>query len=265
MAVGEVKYPEDEDFQVFRNLADSVDGWTEKYNKNGTKVWAKNSDTSCKMFKAHKVFPDLAASVMYDVLHDSEFRGRWDSTMEEGKEMYMVCPNSDVSYYQLKCPSPFKNRDFLMQRIWLETLDAFYIFNHSVFHKDVPERKGVIRAESILTGYLVRSNGKGCELTYVTQSDPRGSLPKWIVNKLTQYLAPKMMNRLHKACLKYPSWKKKNSPYYKPWLNPEQLNIPRLDMNDLLPRQEYTDDDSLDESQVKEDDIKEDDINCNDI
>ena len=48
---------------------------------------------------------------------------------------------------------------------------------------------------------------KGCTLGYVAHSDPGGQLPVWVINKLSTILAPKMIKRLHKACINYNSWK----------------------------------------------------------
>lgn len=37
------------------------------------------------------------------------------------RELGVLNPNNDVSYYALQCPPPVKNRDFVLQRSWLQT------------------------------------------------------------------------------------------------------------------------------------------------
>ncbi|XP_070552653.1 START domain-containing protein 10-like [Ptychodera flava] len=265
IGVGEVRIPDDEDFREFIKLAEDQEGWSQQYAKSGgTTVWTREGSSSAiKMFKVYRYFPDINAEVMYDVLHDGDYRPLWDKAMIEGKEVCLLNPNNDIGYYALKCPSPIKNRDFVLQRTWLETSTEYVIFNHSIFHKDLPPKKGYVRAESQVTGYLIRPKPKGCEMTYVSQSDPKGSLPKWLVNKVTQIIAPKIMQRVYKACLKYPSWKAKNNPNHKPWLYPEQNTLPRLKLDDILQRADYSTE-SLDESELQEDEFKVADLDLED-
>ncbi|NXN93296.1 STA10 protein, partial [Rhinopomastus cyanomelas] len=60
-----------------------------------------------------------------------------------------------------------------------------------------------------------------------------GSLPKWVVNKSSQFLAPKALKKMHRACLQYPEWKQKHQPHHKPWLFPEQSRLPLLTLAEL--------------------------------
>ena len=52
-------------------------------------------------------------------------------------------------------------------------------------------------------GFLIKPiNGqKGCEVGYVTHTNPRGKIPTWLTNKVTSYVAPRMLRKLHKACI----------------------------------------------------------------
>ena len=45
----------------------------------------------------------------------------WDKHMLCSRELGVLNPNNDVSYYALQCPPPVKNRDFVLQRSWLQT------------------------------------------------------------------------------------------------------------------------------------------------
>ncbi|KAL3067664.1 hypothetical protein OYC64_022122, partial [Pagothenia borchgrevinki] len=93
--------------------------------------------------------------------------------------------------------------------------------------QDHPPKKDFVRAVSLLTGYLIQSNGPSSStLYYLTQMDPKGSLPKWVVNRASQLVAPKAMRRIYKASLKYPDWKRRHGPGLRPWLFPDQSVLP---------------------------------------
>ncbi|KAG5315164.1 STA10 protein, partial [Acromyrmex insinuator] len=268
MDVGIVKIAEDKDFEKLKQLYDDNNNWKLDYNKPDLSVWTKSvPGISFKMVKIRTRFPDVSPETLYDVLHDPEYRKIWDTHMIESKDIGFFNPNNDIGYYSsniqilVACPSPLKNRDFVLQRSWLDTGIEQLILNHSVYHKDYPPRKHFIRATSYLTGYIVRPsrNGDGSELGYVSHTDPHGKLPVWLVNKVTQIFAPKMVKRLHKASVGYPSWKILNNPNYKPWHYPEQIMAPRIRIEECVKSAEeknskynYVDESNLKESLVKE-------------
>nr|XP_013800164.1 PREDICTED: PCTP-like protein [Apteryx mantelli mantelli] len=179
--------------------------------------------------------PDVPAETVYDVLHDIEYRRKWDTNVIDTHDIAQVAANADVGYYAWRCPKPLKNRDVVTLRSW-QVQDGYHaIINFSVKHPKYPPRKDLVRAVSLLTGYLVHSTGpSSCSLTYLAQVDPKGSLPKWVVNKASQYLAPQMLKKLHKACVKYPAWKQQHDVSMKPWLYPEQNKLPPLALSELV-------------------------------
>ena len=93
------------------------------------------------MIRVKTTFTDITADTLYDVLHDPVYRKvshddrreilspdnpppplqTWDKHMLCSRELGVLNPNNDVSYYALQCPPPVKNRDFVLQRSWLQT------------------------------------------------------------------------------------------------------------------------------------------------
>ena len=90
------------------------------------------------MIRLKTVFSDVKPETLYDVLHDPDYRKveigqiqifaklqlritiwrifqTWDKHMLESKELGMLNPNNDLSYYAIHCPAPVKNRDFVLQ------------------------------------------------------------------------------------------------------------------------------------------------------
>ncbi|CAG0913511.1 unnamed protein product, partial [Notodromas monacha] len=235
-AVGCVCVAEDQDFAFLKRLADETekDGWKLEYSKNSVKVWMKpGCNSNFKIIKLCGVLSDVPPSLLFDVLHDPNYRKEWDTHMIESFEIGYLNPNNDIGYYALKCPPPLKNRDFVVQRSWLDAGNEYLVLNHSVFHEKYPPRKGFVRATSYITGYIIRPSGENdSELWYVSQTDPRGKLPPWLVNKVTHIFAPQMIKRLKIAAHAYGTWKALNSPHWKPWINPEQIIIPRINLRE---------------------------------
>ncbi|XP_011867735.1 PREDICTED: PCTP-like protein isoform X4 [Vollenhovia emeryi] len=206
MDIGLVKIAEDKDFEKLKQLYDDNNNWKLDYNKPDLSAWTKSvPGISFRMVKIRTRFPDVSPETLYDVLHDPEYRKVWDTHMIESKDIGFFNPNNDIGYYSMACPSPLKNRDFVLQRSWLDTGIEQLILNHSVYHKDYPPRKHFVRATSYLTGYIVRPsrNGDGSELGYVSHTDPHGKLPVWLVNKVTQIFAPKCVKSAEEKNSKY--------------------------------------------------------------
>eukprot|EP00013_Stygamoeba_regulata_P025944 CAMPEP_0177648688 /NCGR_PEP_ID=MMETSP0447-20121125/10961_1 /TAXON_ID=0 /ORGANISM="Stygamoeba regulata, Strain BSH-02190019" /LENGTH=227 /DNA_ID=CAMNT_0019151345 /DNA_START=135 /DNA_END=818 /DNA_ORIENTATION=+ len=214
----------DEDFEKFvaECLAEDP-SWREEYSSGETRVWSKPGTTSSiNICKVRVVYPDIPPETLYDILHDHEYRKVWDNNMIEGIVIEQLSKRDEVGYYSAKVGAMVSNRDFVNQRSWRrdEEKGEWIIFNHSVQHKDYPEKKGFVRACSILTGYLIlRNPGGGCIFIYLTQSDPKGWIPAWLINNLMTKLGPKLLTRMYDAAKDYTAWKTKQSnPNHKPWL-----------------------------------------------
>jgi hypothetical protein len=267
--IGKVKIADDNDFERLKKLCQCHDGWRLDYCRHDTTVWTRSNDVSdFRMVKIRGVYEDITAEVLYDVLHDPVYRKMWDPNIVEGKELCRINDYSDIGYYSMQLPRPLTGRDFVTQRSWRDLGVHKLILNHSVNHAAMPPQRDFIRGISYLTGYHIISTVNnpqkpGCEVTYVTQSDPKGSLPVWVVNKSTQWLAPKVITKLRKACLSYNEWKKDNSPGYKPWIYPEQNTLPLLNPADILTLSTSTSqagfEGNYDESQVAEEHMSGDD------
>ncbi|CAJ1065658.1 START domain-containing protein 10 [Xyrichtys novacula] len=231
-----VTIPDDRAFASFKSECICEEGWTLKYNRDGMTVWTQRLEEgkSVHRFKCRMVCKEVSAETMYDVLHDIEYRKKWDSNVIETFDIGKLTVNADVGYYSWKCPGPLRNRDVITLRSWLPIGKDYIIMNYSVKHHKYPPKKDLVRAVSIQTGYLIQCQGpKSCALTYLAQVDPRGSLPKWVVNKSTQLLAPHALKKINKACLKYSTWKQGHNPGFKPWLYPEQTTLPSIPLTEL--------------------------------
>lgn len=88
---------------------------------------------------------------------------------------------------------------------------------------------------SYITGFVIRpQNNGGCIVGYVAHCDPQGTLPPWLVNKVTHSLGPRMVKDLRKASLGYIAWKTNQPHNRKPWRNPEEIICPRISIEEVF-------------------------------
>lgn len=62
----------------------------------------QSDKSSINIVKLYAVFKTIPASVMYDVLHDPDYRAVWDENMVEGYNVEQIDANNDVGYYSAK-------------------------------------------------------------------------------------------------------------------------------------------------------------------
>jgi hypothetical protein len=92
-----------------------------------------------------------------------------------------------------------KPRDFLQRRL----ITLGYPEQHTMVmcyqseeHEDCPEKKGFIRAQTSLSGFIVRDLGGGaCQATIISQTDIKGTIPKLLINYVTATFAPRQVKK----------------------------------------------------------------------
>lgn len=88
----------------------------------------------------------------------------------------------ELAYLQYKAVWPVSNRDFVMLTRKLVDGKKVYYLNQSV-DAGVPVVKDVVRAEIKVGSYMIEELGDGkCRITYISHSDPKGSIPEAIKN-----------------------------------------------------------------------------------
>lgn len=206
-------------FRLFRALALSQDAsWTTHYSDDVLVVESKppaDGSTTLNIIRATRIMEKVPPLVLYNQLHDARYRATWDLNMIEGYNIVQLDAHNDIGYYAAKFPWPLSNRDFCNQRSWMEFTNGEYIiFNHSEPHPDCPEKKGFVRARSILSGFYIRpqKNGSGTSLVYVTHSDPCGSIPHSIINFAMTKGSRMLLDNCEKFSLLYPDYVAKTYP-----------------------------------------------------
>ena len=74
----------------------------------------------------------VEADVLYDVLHDDEYRPVWDPNVVKTMSVYAPTPTCTLDYYAAKTPRPLKNRDCCFLRSWRSTQTDHVLIMQSV-------------------------------------------------------------------------------------------------------------------------------------
>merc|ERR1711991_468104 len=192
----------DEFFELIGEDVQDTKVWSCALDTEDVKVWKRpDPKAPINLVRLWAKIPGVKASLLYDMLNNHAYRKVWDENMIEGKVIEMVTPVDEVGYYSAKAPSPISNRDFVTHRAFRAFKDQkrYVIFNKSAEHPQMPDDPNFVRGWSHRTGYQIKHHERGCTLDYMTQSDPRGWIPKWLTNTVTSKMAPNIIEKMTKA------------------------------------------------------------------
>lgn len=174
-------------------------GWEMVSDKDGIKVYRKEIPGSDLIaFKGVKLMPAPIAKVAQVLLDPDEGKKKqWVDMIKEFKvleagEMENVCYSS----YDL--PWPLADRDYVIKSKM--TIDnegnQILIDLRSTEHPDAPKTIGVraLLAKSLYR--LVPKPGRTTEVTVEIQTDPKGELPKWLVNIIQRGWPAKTLSKM---------------------------------------------------------------------
>jgi hypothetical protein len=135
-------------------------------------------------FKGKSVIEAPLAKVL-SVVYDVEKIKEWLSDVKELKVLERRPNFGKVEYNRTKAQWPVRDRDFVYQvsvQIQHET-KGVEILIESTEHPDAPNPKGVVRGELRSSRYFLKAlDDKRTFLEVEIFADPKGSVPKWMVN-----------------------------------------------------------------------------------
>jgi hypothetical protein len=124
-----------------------------------------------------------SAEKLMHVLVDNDHRIDWVDRLKTSTVLETVSPYEYILYQEFKLPWPLKNRDFVYRGKATRMKDGRVVLDlKSESHAKAPKTVGV-RAELINSKYTITPIGKyKSKLEVEIFSDPKGAIPKWLVN-----------------------------------------------------------------------------------
>jgi hypothetical protein len=153
------------------------------------------------LVRAYASIPKVTmANVFYHIV-DTDLRPKWDQNFAK----FSLVPHPheeecEILYCTINAPFGVTPRDFLQYRKSIVEGSVVTIMMRSAIHDEKPPVHGYIRAESLISGYVIRQKGEDCELFLMSQTDIKGLIPKWMVNIAAAKAPAQWIDNLIRSC-----------------------------------------------------------------
>ena len=146
--------------------------------------------------------------VVFEAIANLNIRKQWDSVFSELRVVNHEGENgAEILYMIIKSPVLLvKNRDFVQQRkIWknFPTAKSHMLHFISIDSPECPINKKCIRAETVISGYYMQDDPEEpghTLLGVLSQTDIKGDIPVFLVNKFAPKSSKSWINSLTKGC-----------------------------------------------------------------
>jgi len=183
-------------------------GYTNVINEKKCKVYKRLVEgIPVILIKALAHLP-YSKDVVFEAIANLDIRKQWDSVFSELRVVNHNGENgAEILYMIIKSPVFIvKNRDFVQQRkIWrnFPTTKSHMLHFISIDTPDCPENKKCIRAETVISGYYMQDDPEEPEHTLLgvlSQTDVKGDIPVFLVNKFAPKSSKSWISSLKKGC-----------------------------------------------------------------
>lgn len=157
--------------------------WKQVSSKGGITVFkTKVAGTKIVGFRGETSIYASAEKLMH-VLVDNNHRKDWVDRLKTSDVLEAIGPYEYIIYQEFKLPWPLKNRDFVYRGKATRLKDGRVVLEmKSEAHSKAPKTVGV-RGELLNSRYTITPIGKfKSKLEVEIMSDPKGAIPKWLVN-----------------------------------------------------------------------------------
>ncbi|XP_053426052.1 phosphatidylcholine transfer protein [Nycticebus coucang] len=182
--------------------------WQLLVESSGISVYGLwDQQTGLYEYKVFGVLKNCSPALLADVYMDVAYRKQWDQYVQELYER--ECNGQTVVYWEMKCPFPFSNRDyvFIRQRRELDVAGRkiHVVLSRSTLVPQLGEKSGVVRVKQYKQNLAIESDGKqGSKVFMYYFDNPGGQIPSWLINWATKSGVPNFLKDMEKACQNYP-------------------------------------------------------------
>ncbi|KAM8865628.1 steroidogenic acute regulatory protein, mitochondrial [Synchiropus picturatus] len=180
----------DEALQMGISILSDQEGWTlETTAANGDKVFSKMLPDNRKVFKLEGMIEQPPDSLYGELVVNMEQMGDWNPNVKQVKVLQRVGQHTMVTH-EVSAETPGKvvgPRDFVSVRCTKRRGSSCFLAGMSTQHPNMPEQKGVIRAENGVTCIVLKpcaDEPNKTKLTWLLNLDLKGWIPKTVINRV---------------------------------------------------------------------------------
>ncbi|XP_013862676.1 steroidogenic acute regulatory protein, mitochondrial [Austrofundulus limnaeus] len=178
------------------------DGWTvETIAANGDKVLSKVLPDVGKVFKLEVVLEQHPDSLYEELVENMEQMGEWNPKVKEVKILQKIGQDIMITH-EVSAETPGNvvgPRDFVNVRCAKRRGSTCFLAGMSTTHPQMPEQRGVIRAENGPTCIVMKpcaEDPNKTKFTWLLSMDLKGWVPKTILNRLLSQTQVDFANHL---------------------------------------------------------------------
>ena len=183
----------------------SIEKWEKLSDIDGIEVFKKEiSGSPIIAFKGQGIL-NASVSKVAQVIMDSQHATEWVDSLEETRRLKSNSPLEYINYSHIGTPFVIKDRDFVTHtKIEIDQPRKEVIFRiHSTHSADAP-KTSYIRGDVMNSSYTLRSleNGQKTYIIGEIHADPKGDVPKWLVNLVQKNWPYKVIQALRKQVIR---------------------------------------------------------------
>jgi hypothetical protein len=180
--------------------------WELLNDEDGIKVWRRDVENSPIVALKGEAIIDAPIAKVANVLDDTTRKTEWVCNGIEAKNIRTISPTERVEYNVTSAPWPIRNRDFVFhaQMKCDRTAKTLVFELRSVNDPLMPvDENKAVRGELLDSSYtLTQLDAKHTRLVVEIQADPKGSVPKWVVNLFQKSWPRKTIEGIRAQCAK---------------------------------------------------------------
>ncbi|XP_061673213.1 steroidogenic acute regulatory protein, mitochondrial isoform X1 [Syngnathoides biaculeatus] len=178
------------------------DGWTvETVAPNGDKVLSKMLPGVGKVFRLEVLLDQHPDSLYGELVGNMEQMGEWNPNVKQVKILQKIGKDTMVTH-EVSGDTPGNvvgPRDFVSVRCAKRRGSACFLAGTATRHPNMPEQRGVVRAENGPTCIVLKPSNEDptkTKFTWLLNIDLKGWIPKTIINKVLSQTQVDFANHL---------------------------------------------------------------------